>query len=199
MSATFGNTSTPNSGWVAYGVNTPPYQVAQAFNGFPGGTISDIYCYFAGWTAAVNAKVCLWDGNGTLLYSNPGFGVGQGGSGIGQQMWIHATSVNYNMYAGDLYIGWWRDPAGTVSWTYSAGGTFVTSSASTPGSLTIGYGTNSGSIGAYVVYTTGGIKVQNSSSSGDVTKHPTKVYMSGGSWQWSPLKSWNGSSWLRRG
>jgi hypothetical protein len=150
-----GNSNTPSSGSQLTGLNAPPYQVANLIS-FPGGVVTAISCYFAGWTGTATARLCIWDGSGALLYQTGQIFPGAGGTSPGSQSWQTVSGLNWSLYAGAFYIGWWRDPSTSHAWSYATGGTFYTSSGGgggNAGSLGIGYGTHSGTIGAYVVYT----------------------------------------------
>jgi len=168
MGVEFGShlTSFPGSGYEWAGISTAPYQVAEYFSGFPGGQITDIYCYVASHHGMgnTNMNLCIWDGAGNLLIQSGTISVGPGSGGNSGQSYQHANVGAIYIGAGGYYIGWWRAPSGSFETSWATGGSYVHSSANPAGALSTGYSSQSGTIGVYLVYNPGAAYVRRSGS-----------------------------------
>lgn len=151
--STFGTQPT-FSGSEFYGISTTPYQIAEFVSSWPGGTITAIHVYFGGWTATVNAALCIFDSGGTLLFNTANQVVPQAaGTGAGQQGWVDVTSLVWNLAPNSgIYIGLQRDPAGKFVYSRDGNSTYTKGTNASVGNLT-GTTTSTGTLGAYVDYT----------------------------------------------
>jgi len=150
--------SGPFDSWFISFANGTPNQYATRVVLPEAGTISDLSAYFAGDSGAVNAALCLWAANGTLLRQSAQFSAAAGGNAFNTQAWHTRPITSYSAAAGtELYVGFWRDPNGRVQLSYKAGsGTAIRDNPTknAPSNLTTAAIAESG--GAYVTYTTTG-------------------------------------------
>ena len=175
MSTEFGHhiTSFPGAGYEWAGISTAPYQVAMLCSGFPGGQVTDISCYVASHHGggSTSMKMALWNSSGALVLASGAFSVGAGGGANSGQSYQHASITPTFVAAGNYYIGWWRDPAGSFETSWASGGTYVHSSGNPVGSLNTGLSSQAGSLGVYLLYNPGAAYVRRSGAW--VTTQPT--------------------------
>jgi len=155
---TLGETSAATSSFDFSGVNSDNEVFTDALFTIPAGgaTVTKISCYFGGHTAAVNAKLCIWNrATGALIASSAQFsaGVGRALRSISMPSVVIAAGVT-------IRIGFWRDKAHDAEWGVAASGTFdYKTNVSAPGSVS-GFGTCAGPyvcghLQAYITYTSG--------------------------------------------
>jgi hypothetical protein len=158
-----------------------------------GGIVTDLFVYVNGDLTTATARLCIWGSGGTLLYQSGNITLPSGTQTIGGQSWQHVTpNVYFN--GGNYNFGLWT--SGNVVWTYEASGAvnFQRSLASAPANLSSGGTDGSGSLGAYIVYTPGGVgKIWNGTSWVDPAIG--KVW-NGTSWIQANPQIWNGTSWV---
>lgn len=148
---TFGNAPGSWSGWESWYSDNP--QVGQAFTAPETGTLTEIHCYVAHEGGAAGLTLAVWFGD-TIIASGTATAAASGGASPGAQSWCSVTGLSASITAGNSYwIGWQRSTTdGYWDWSWSSGGTFqMGPDGSWSGTTSVG-----GSIGAYVVYTTGG-------------------------------------------
>jgi len=138
------------------GLNTQN-QLGMAFTMPETGDITSISCFFGGDGSAVNAKLCVWDGSGTLLASTAQFSAASGSRSAGGQAWqTQSLGSALRVTSGaTIYVGFWRDPAGSSVWSTASSGTWYDRNC-TGGSVCAMTGLTShgsASIGAYATYT----------------------------------------------
>lgn len=157
--ATWGNTSVSgDTGFYWSGINTGPYQVAQYFGNFPGGTVTDIYIYCAAHVGMgnTNMRFMIWDSAGDYFWASGVGSMAPGGGYAQGQAWQHITGLAITtLVAGSgYYIGFWREQDQSAEWTYDGNYQWSGNYLNQPGSLAgNGYFTHGGTLGAYIVYT----------------------------------------------
>lgn len=118
------------------------------------GRINQLSCFFGGHTAAVTARLVLWDSSGNIVAQSGSFSAAKGSGGTGGQAWQTQAIPDVLASSGAAYyVGFWRDPAKDAEWSIAAGGTWRenTNTSGSPGAFT-GLTSNSGGVGAYATY-----------------------------------------------
>lgn len=147
----FGNTATPGSGFFFDDFGN--CQFWSALGPWPGGLITDVFCYVGGDGATPTARLCIWS-NSTLKYQSGNLTLTSYGHTVGAGQWMHVTGVNVFVppTTGSLNCGFWTN--GNVIWTYEGSGSvnFQRNVSGGPTSLSSGGTEGSGALGVYVQY-----------------------------------------------
>lgn len=150
---TVGNTAKPTTSAESNGLNTNN-QMAQLITMPPGGPwlITALGCWLAGVNQTVTGRLVAWSPAGTFVAMSAPFTIANGGNlGVGNSI-LHTAAVSIQINGGDsLYVGFWRNPSGTVqNGRYASGSHLHDTAGSSPETLS-GFSTDSvGGIGAYV-------------------------------------------------
>lgn len=160
------------------------------------GRITSISCFFGGHTAAVTARMVLWDSGGNIVAQSSSFSAAKGSGASGGQSWITQTIPDVLAASGaSYYIGFWRDPAGDAEWSISTGsGTWLdnTNTSGSPGAFT-GLTSNGGSIGAYATY----VPLRCYVRRGGVWVAAFPRVRRGGAWVSPPVYVRRGGAWVQ--
>ncbi len=151
--ATTGQTATPSSSFFWTGANTEN-QVCWVTSMPENGLLSEQYCYFAGKDGSITAQLVLWDGQGNILAQSGNFSVAPGSLSPGGQAWHGRSMPAVALSDGQtLLIGWWRAPSQAHIWSVTGSGSHrvKTSTSGSPDDM-VGNSTESGNLGAYIVY-----------------------------------------------
>lgn len=163
MSSTYGNSTTPSSGF--FYDDSGNSQYASTFGAWPGGTVTDFYVYIGGDGVSPTGEYIIWHSNGSIAFQSNSTTIGSGTRSVGGQGWKHVSSVNTYIApdAGGLWLGIWT--SGNVVWTYEgSGGAYFQRSTASPSSFSPNTTEGSGSLGAYVVYNPGQAHVMRNGS-----------------------------------
>lgn len=120
------------------------------------GTVTSVSCFVGGDGSAVTARFVIWRASdGAILAQTGSFSLGSGSRSSGGQAWV-TQSLSLALAAGaQIYIGWWRDPAGGAVWSLLTSGTYYrkTDNSGSPGAFTSPTTDGGGQLGAYATYT----------------------------------------------
>jgi hypothetical protein len=154
--AQLGNSTTPATGFFFDDVGNSQFWSGTYVMPAGGGTLTDLWVYVGGDGATATAQLCIW-GNAGLVYHSGNITLPSNGRTVGGQSWQHVSGINLYLGAGNLNFGFWT--SGNVVWTYESSGStnFQRSLSGGPGSLSSGGTEGSGALGAYIVYTPGGV------------------------------------------
>lgn len=144
----FGNTATPGSGYFFDDFGN--CQFWSNVGNFPGGIVTDMWCYVGGDGATPSAKLCIWS-NSTLKWNSGSITLASSGRSVGGQSWVHVSGINLYLAPTNFNLGFWTN--GNVIWTYEgSGSTNFQRSVANPATLASGGTEGSGALGVYIQY-----------------------------------------------
>lgn len=156
-------------------------QVGTSLQSMPAtGTIYSVSCFFGGDGSAVNARLVIWDSSGNILAQTATFSAPSGSRSSGGQslQTQNLTSPLFLSSGSQVFLGFWRDPAGGAVWSFntsSGAWNENTNTSGSPGPFT-GLSSNGGQLQAFATYVTLAI---NTKLSGVMTPKPLAVKLSG--------------------
>jgi hypothetical protein len=159
--AILGDNATPGAGfWSDVTGNKQYWTTNQWAMPAGGGIVTDINVYCAGFGGAVTGQLLIWDSSGNIIWQSGNLTLPGGSATIHGQSWVHASIPSVYLPAANYVLGFWS--SGNVVWTFEGtGGATGRSGLASPGTATGGgdeySGAGYGRLGAYVVYTPGGI------------------------------------------
>jgi hypothetical protein len=151
--ATFGFAPVFNF-WQFTGLNTLN-QVGQLATLTELGRVTSLSAFFGGHTAAVNARLVIWDSSGNILGQSATFSAAKGTASTGGQALQSQSITPLLLAAANYYVGFWRDAAGDAEWSSNNGaGTWNdnTDLTGAPSAFT-GLTNNAGTIEVFATYT----------------------------------------------
>lgn len=178
--ATFGQNPGSFNSFAFSGLNNLN-QVGTSLQTMPAaGYVYSVSAFFGGDGAAVNARMVIWDSSGNILAQSATFSAPSGTRSSGGQSLLSAnlTTPLLLVATTQVFIGFWRDPAGGAVWSFNtASGTWDenTNTSGSPGAFT-GLTSNTGQLQAFATYVALAVNVK---LSGTMTPKPVRVKLAG--------------------